>query len=197
MASTNPVKASAVRGGFVRMFPNQRFSIEKISAESGVSAQPSSDAETLLGACNRARNARDIQPDADYWVGLEGGVEVVGQEIAAFAWVAVLSPDGLGKARTGTFFLPSAVARLVASGIELGEADDIVFGRSNSKQENGAVGLLTDNVLDRAAVYEQAVILALALLRTQPCIRIYDRTRLSVCCFDYLQMIFRATTSPP
>jgi non-canonical (house-cleaning) NTP pyrophosphatase len=43
----------------------------------------------------------------------------------------------------------------------LGEADDIVFGRSNSKQDNGAVGLLTDNVIDRAQLYEHAMILAL------------------------------------
>ena len=33
--------------------------------------------------------------------------------------------------------------------------------RSNSKQDNGAVGLLTDSVIDRAQLYEQAMILAL------------------------------------
>jgi non-canonical (house-cleaning) NTP pyrophosphatase len=43
----------------------------------------------------------------------------------------------------------------------LGEADDIVFGRSNSKQKEGAIGLLTGNVVDRAGLYEHAVILAL------------------------------------
>jgi len=50
---------------------------------------------------------------------------------------------------------------LIRQGKELGEADDIVFGRSNSKQENGAVGLLTDNAIDRAQLYEHAMILAL------------------------------------
>ncbi len=68
----------------------------------------------------------------------------------------------MGKSRTGTFRLPEPVARLVREGRELGEADDVVFGRSNSKQEEGAVGLLTGNVIDRAALYEHAVILALA-----------------------------------
>ena len=29
--------------------------------------------------------------------------------------------------------------------LELGDADDMVFKRSNSKQKNGAVGILTDN----------------------------------------------------
>jgi non-canonical (house-cleaning) NTP pyrophosphatase len=54
------------------------------------------------------------------------------------------------------------VADLIRQGKELGEADDLVFNRSNSKQDNGAVGLLTGNVIDRAQLYEQAVILALA-----------------------------------
>lgn len=46
-------------------------------------------------------------------------------------------------------------------GKELGEADDLVFGQTNSKQANGAVGILTDNVLTRTTFYEPAVILAL------------------------------------
>jgi non-canonical (house-cleaning) NTP pyrophosphatase len=49
----------------------------------------------------------------------------------------------------------------VRQGMELGDADDAVFGRSNSKQANGAVGILTGNVIDRAELYEQAVVLAL------------------------------------
>ncbi len=81
--------------------------------------------------------------------------------MAAFAWIVVRSQEMIGKARTGTFFLPPAVAELIRQGKELGEADDIVFGRSNSKQENGAVGLLTDNVIDRTQLYEHAMILAL------------------------------------
>lgn len=40
----------------------------------------------------------------------------------------------------------------VAGGMELGEADDHVFERSNSKQEDGAVGLLTKGLIDRTTV---------------------------------------------
>ena len=100
-------------------------------------------------------------PNADYWIGIEGGVQPIGQEMAAFAWIVVRSKEMIGKGRTGTFFLPPAVVELIRQGKELGEADDIVFGRSNSKQDNGAVGLLTDNVIDRAQLYEHAMILAL------------------------------------
>ncbi len=161
VASLNPVKLACVRAGFERMFPAQAFAVRGIIVPSGVSDQPSSDAETLQGALNRAWAARTALPDAEYWVGVEGGVEESGGEMSAFAWVVVLSAGRCGKARSSTFFLPPALAELVRRGVELGEADDRIFGRQNSKQGNGAVGLLTHDALDRAAYYEQAVLLAL------------------------------------
>jgi len=165
VASTNPVKVQAVRSGFTRMFPEQDFEIVSVSVPSGVSDQPRSSAETLQGALNRACNAALIYPQADYWVGVEGGIELEGDGIAsemcAFAWIVVQSPERQGKGCTGRFYLPPAVVDLVRQGVELGEADDIVFGRSTSKQDSGAVGILTANVIDRAQLYEPAVIFAL------------------------------------
>ena len=46
-----------------------------------------------------------------------------------------------------------------------GDADDVVFERSNSKQANGAVGLLTGDVITRASLYAHAVVLALIPFR--------------------------------
>lgn len=173
IASSNPVKIAAAREGFVRMFPGADFEFQGISVPSGVADQPFSSQETLQGALNRAQAAREQTPQAHYWVGIEGGVAAEPEgtltplELWAFAWVAILSRDRAGKGRTGTFALPPQVAALVHQGMELGTADDIVFGRINSKQENGAVGLLTDNVIDRAAFYIQAVILALIPFKNQ------------------------------
>ncbi len=161
VASTNPVKLQAAAHGFQRLFPDREVVAVPVVVPSGVAHQPSSDEETLRGALNRSANARAAYPEADMWIGIEGGVQPIGSELAAFAWVVVRSKEMLGKGRTGTFFLPPAVAELIRQGKELGEADDIVFGRTNSKQENGAVGLLTDNVIDRAQLYEHAMILAL------------------------------------
>lgn len=167
VASTNPVKIQAVVNGFRRMFPQEAFQVQALSVPSGVSHQPASDAETLQGALNRARNAQNQASTADYWAGVEGGIQELNGDIAAFAWVVILSNRLLGKSRTGAFFLPPQVASLVQQGKELGEADDIVFHRSNSKQDNGAIGILTDNVVDRTQLYEQAVILALAPFKNE------------------------------
>lgn len=168
LASKNPVKAQATRNGFQRMFPEETFEIHTISVPSNVKQQPMTDEETLQGALNRARNASHAIPEADYWVGIEGGVEdSIQNEMTAFAWVYVLSSTLSGKGRTGAFFLPQKVAQLVRQGEELGEADDLIFHRSNSKQENGAIGILTGDIIDRSQLYEQAVILSLIPFRNR------------------------------
>lgn len=161
VASKNPVKLAAALNGFKAMFPGEEFSCDGVSAPSGVADQPRDDDETLRGALNRAENVSKLA-EGDFWVGIEGGIEDKEGNMEAFAWIVTRSKDGkMGKGRTGTFFLPPPVAELVRQGKELGEADDIVFKRSNSKQENGAVGLLTGNVIDRAKYYEAAVIMSL------------------------------------
>jgi inosine/xanthosine triphosphatase len=162
IASKNPVKMNATLAGFKKMFPDEEFAIEGISVPSGVSDQPMTDAKTFLGAKNRTENASKERTDADFFVGIEGGVEEKNGEMESFAWVAIKAKDnGFGKGRTGTFFLPPRVAELIKQGKELGEADDIVFQRTNSKQENGAIGILTDNVIDRTTYYTDAVVIAL------------------------------------
>jgi len=161
IASNNPVKVKAVLLGFVRMFPGQDFETVTTLVASNVSDQPITDEETYHGAFQRAINAKNNIPDADFWVGVEGGIEDSESGMSAFAWVVILSPDHHGRGRTGTFYLPLEIANLIRQGVELGDADDIVFGINNSKQKNGAIGLLTGNVIDRTRLYEQAVILAL------------------------------------
>lgn len=141
------------------------------------------------GAMQRAQRAvaayivaRGCAPD--YAVGLEGGcvddlVRVPAavsassgtiddesrgdvHELSCFAWMAVIhvASGRWGFARTASFALPQAVAVLVRSGVELGDADDQVFGRTGSKVQDGAVGLLTGGVIDRQAYYEHAIVLA-------------------------------------
>lgn len=162
VASKNPVKLKTAQVGFERMFPGEGIAVEGVSVSSGVADQPMSDAETFQGSLQRVVNARQAAPDANYWVGIEGGLEEKNGELEAFAWVVVQDAHGkTGKGRTSAFFLPSKVAELVRQGKELGEADDIVFGLQNSKQQMGAVGILTKGVIDRAQYYEQAMIVAL------------------------------------
>lgn len=132
------------------------------NVDSGVSDQPNSDEETRVGARNRAMAASDALPKADYWVGLEGGVEVIDEQLMAFAWMAIRGTDGrIGEARSATLPLPPAVKDLVDSGMELGDANDKVFSTINSKQGGGAYGLLTNGLYTRESIYTQTLIIAL------------------------------------
>lgn len=165
VASGNPVKRRAVAAAFSKVFPDRTPEIDSVNVASGVSDQPMSDDETRRGAINRARGAQRNSPGASFWVGLEGGVEVIDEQLTAFAWMAVLDDAGrLGEARTVTLPLPPAIKQLVEQGVELGEANDRVFSTVNSKQKGGAFGLLTNGIYTRESVYTEALVVALVPL---------------------------------
>lgn len=162
VASQNPAKMRAVQQAFALQFPDESLGYSAVDAESGVGDQPMSDEETRRGAENRARQACETHPDMDYWVGLEGGIEIFGDQLMTFAWMAVLNNQGqISTARTVSLPLPPAVRDLIDQGLELGDANDQVFSTSNSKHEGGAFGLLTDGLYTREGVYTQALVLAL------------------------------------
>ncbi len=149
----------AVKEGLSGFF-KEDFELIGVSVESGVPDQPMSDAETLLGATIRVENTRTRYPGFDYYIGIEGGVEDSDSGLMAFAWIVISNGGKTGMARTAGFFLPPKVAELVHQGIELGDADDIVFKKENSKQQNGAVGLLTHDAITRKSLYIPAVQMA-------------------------------------
>ncbi len=165
VASRNPVKLKATAAAFAAMLPDTPAEILGISVESGVADQPRGDDETRRGARQRADNARVAEPDADYWVGLEGGVDVFGDTLMTFAWMSICEADGRrGETRSVGLPLPTAIKALVDQGLELGDANDQVFGTVNSKHQGGAFGLLTDGRYTRESVYVEALCVALVPL---------------------------------
>lgn len=162
VASLNPVKLRAVDTAFSDMLPEDSIDVVGVEVSSGVADQPMTDDETRLGARNRAKNAMAAQPDAEFWVGLEGGIETVGDDLMTFAWMSVRRSNGKrGEARTVTLTLPPQIHTLIDSGMELGDANDEVFGTINSKHEGGAFGLLTEGRYTRESVYVEALTVAL------------------------------------
>jgi inosine/xanthosine triphosphatase len=160
VTSTNPVKVEATTEAFKKAF-DADIEIVAESVESNVSDQPMSNEEALTGAKNRVNNAMLKFPKYDYWVGIEAGVEEFGELLSSFTWIAIKSMTKEGLAKSQTYFLPHEVSKLVKEGKELGHAIDEVFNKSNSKQSNGAIGLLTNNLMDRKSIYVESIILAL------------------------------------
>jgi non-canonical (house-cleaning) NTP pyrophosphatase len=176
VGSTNPVKVGCVAEAASLFWPGAvTIGVE---TDSGVSAQPRSDQEMLTGALNRAAQALEKYAatnadssfgtsfgtsfGASFGVGIEGGVIDTADGMWAYAWVVVQGSDGrIGKGQTGRFLLPDPIAQLIRGGMELGEADDIFFGRENSKQREGAVGILSNGHITRHQLYQPAVTFAL------------------------------------
>ncbi|MTI17406.1 non-canonical purine NTP phosphatase [Rhodobacteraceae bacterium RKSG542] len=162
VASGNPVKVGAVKAAFELKFEGDALSFESVNVPSGVPDQPMGDSETSDGAVNRAQNARAAMPEADFWVGLEGGIDEVGGKAFTFAWMAIVSKDGqLETGRSLSLPLPDRVLELVKAGTELGYALDEVFATTNIKHQGGAFGLLSDNYITRQSVYTDTLVCTL------------------------------------
>jgi inosine/xanthosine triphosphatase len=158
VGSNNPVKILVVKNGFLALFPEMSVEVIGYDAISNVSYQPLSSDETLHGARNRATYVRDHHPEADFWVGVEGGIEIVEKVMQEFTWVVVLAKNGKeGLSRSTSFTIPTAIATLIHTGMEHGPAADHVFGVNNSKQTDGTIGLISDNIMTRASYIQPAV----------------------------------------
>lgn len=164
VGSPNPLKLSAARSVFSRVYPECRVS--SVSVDSGIPAQPWGDAETRAGAVHRARAALASDPSATLGVGFEGGVvEEADGSVRTCAWAAVATRDGavhLGGSLA--LPLPAAVAARLRAGEELGHAVDALLGVSGTKHGGGAVAVLTRGLVDRQRAYEHLLAYALAPL---------------------------------
>lgn len=159
VGSRNPVKIEAAQAGTSLMLGDVEAT--GIEVDSGVPAQPWGNAEMIAGATQRARSALATVAHATYGVGLEGGCIELNGELFAGAWCVAVNRAGVaGMASTGLFVLPPRVAELVREGMELGLADNLVHGRSNSKQTTGSIGILTHGKYMRAQFYTPAVMMA-------------------------------------
>ncbi len=160
IGSTNPVKCSAVRGVLTPLFSKATF--VSVEVPSGVTEQPWGDVETRTGALNRARAAL-ASASADLGIGLEGGVQESEFGLLTTAWCVVAAADGrIGVGGNSCVLLPPAVAAAVRGGMELGEAMDRLAARTNTKHQNGAIGILTGDLETRQSAYETIIRLALA-----------------------------------
>ncbi len=163
IGSANAIKCQAVKAVLKPLYPRAEF--VSVEVPSGVPAQPFGDEQTRAGALNRARAALR-QTKADLGVGLEGGVQETEFGMMTTAWCVILSAEGrLGVGGNACVLLPQAVAERVRGGAELGEAMDWLTQRQDTKHQNGAIGILTDNLETRQSAYEVIVRLALAPFR--------------------------------
>jgi inosine/xanthosine triphosphatase len=163
VGSRNPVKIAAAREVLRRVYGDD-VQVAGARVESGVPNQPWGDEETLHGAVNRARAALGVG-GAVLGIGLEGGLIEIDDRVFTCAWCAVVRSDGAtGVAGGANLLLPPSAAEALRHGAELGPTMDGLTGLRNTKQRQGAIGILTQGYLDRQAAYEHILTLAMARL---------------------------------
>jgi inosine/xanthosine triphosphatase len=162
IGSQNPSKVSAVKKAFNTVFPEEDFIYESVSVSSGVSRQPLTERETEKGAMNRIEACKEGFPKANYWVGIEGGVEPVKEDLLLVEWVYVLNTDGeIGKGRGLSFIVPSKMAKDISKGLSIGQTNDRIFNKNNTGDGIGLVGTLTKELITREEFLKEACIVAL------------------------------------
>lgn len=187
VGSENPIKKRAVRDAFIQVFlpetsgvleyisellknvfnPREEVRIVGVNTPSGVSNQPKTEDETYQGALNRLQVIKQTHPDADYWVAVEGGIVDNGTVMEEIGYALVLrkGTDRIFRGQVPRFEIPTKQACLVREGFELGPANDLVTGKSNSKQAGGMVGEVTDQLMDREYICYVAAVLAFSSLK--------------------------------
>ncbi|WP_145496751.1 inosine/xanthosine triphosphatase [Yersinia bercovieri] len=156
-ATTNPAKIKAISLAFDDVYGADSYRIEGVNVDSGVPLQPIGSIETRTGARQRVSHARRLRPEADFWVGIEAGIE----DNMTFAWMVIEHLQSRGESRSASLMLPDIILQGVRQGRELGDEMAVLTGIANVKQKGGAIGIFTDGKLTRTSVYHQALLLAL------------------------------------
>jgi inosine/xanthosine triphosphatase len=152
--------------------PNVQFEVVGVEVPSGVRHTPLSREDLMAGARQRAgalaAMARERSEPWKYFVGLEGGLDVVREAnrrwvfLENWAYVADLSGRG-AYGHSGGILLPEAlVERVVDAGVELADAIDAFAGGRGIRDAQGAWGVLSRNLITRQDAFRTSVINAFA-----------------------------------
>ncbi|KAA9002686.1 non-canonical purine NTP phosphatase [Affinibrenneria salicis] len=155
--TTNPAKIKAITLAFSDVYGADNCRIESVDVDSGVPNQPLGSVETRTGARNRVMMARQVRPEAHFWVGVEAGIE----EGMTFAWMVIENAHQRGESRSASLILPEIILQGIQQGRELGDEMAQLTGLSDISRRGGAIGVFTNGRLSRTSVYHQALLLAL------------------------------------
>jgi inosine/xanthosine triphosphatase len=162
VGSQNPVKIEATRLAFEAVWPEESWEVVGTDVSSGIADQPMSDEESITGATNRAKAAIEAV-QSDYGVGLEEGIQQMGERYFDCGWIVVVNGAGiLGIGSTAQVLVPLKMMELIKGGMELGDVNDVIFEGTNTKHGQGHFGLMTGNVITRMDVYQDGIVMALA-----------------------------------
>ncbi len=178
VGSTRGPKVEAVKEAwriFSKKIPgasDQQVIIAPFDIASEVPAMPLSVEQLMRGAQGRAENLEEKfkqeDNEADFYVGLEGGFNVVDGDsspspVFLESWAYVSNGQfGCFGHGGGIFVPPQISSSVIDHGIELGLVIDRFCKQTDIRSKQGAWGVLTSDILDRKQSFVIALIAAFA-----------------------------------
>jgi inosine/xanthosine triphosphatase len=165
-AVTEALKAFAPK-----LVPDGDFEVVGVEVESGVSPTPSSSEELMRGSRQRVevlvQLARETRKPWRYFVGLEGGLDVLqddrSRRVFLESWAYVSDGARGFYGRSGGIELPEELAHEVLErGFDLSDAIDRYAGAIGIRDGQGAWGVLSSDLIQRDESFRIAVITAFA-----------------------------------
>jgi len=189
VGSTRKPKLAALRDALDQiaglLSPEASCEIVGVEVESGVTHTPTSRAELMRGARQRAEAlqsfAKQFGKVWNFFVGLEGGLDAYeedGREYVFLESWAYVSDGQRGHfGRSGAVELPQSLAdEVLRRGTELSVAIDAFAQKTGIRDAQGAWGVLSANRITRQESFRIAVIAAFAPFYNQ---KLYSSVRSS------------------
>lgn len=188
VGTNNPIKVQAVEEiikGYPELFGNAK--VVGVSVDSGISAQPLTEAETVLGAINRSRAAleNDLGDEPVLCIGIESGIKSIPSSVISIKQTEAAGYGGRYLNFTAVvmrlycehtkvyetvgystgFQVPPKMMQLLMRGPEGYEVDDAVhdMGLAEDRhigEREGLLGKLTGNRVTRKEYTKQALRMA-------------------------------------
>ena len=132
-----------------KLFSNKNIDYKYSSVSSGVTDQPKIARECINGATNRAKNTFKKFPNADYCVGIEGGIEQINNIYFQSGWVVVINnKNEIGYGTSARAQLSNKIMKpILNDGKELSDVMDNITGKT------GILRINTNNNVPRANAY--------------------------------------------
>lgn len=171
IGSTNPVKINATKEALAQIQSRSNGSNENKEYMEFVSVElnnnslklnntPNTIDEMITGAKIRAEKSL-LSTGANLGIGIEGGFYSNRSGAFLIAYAVVINKDGhIGIGSAPGIRLPSHWQLSTDKSFELGTYVDQLTGNTNIKQKNGAMGLLTEDIITRQDSLTSAVICA-------------------------------------
>ena len=175
VGSTRRPKLKAVSDAILALGPllggDITLTASGYEVESGVNHTPFSRHELMRGARQRAEAVAklvySLREEAKFFVGLEGGLDVVSENgrhrVFLESWAYVSDGRHGHFGGSGSVEVPGALVEAVlVDGKELAVAVDEFAGTEGARDAQGAWGVLTRNHITRQESFERAVVAAFA-----------------------------------